>query len=221
MTSNEVYKRFTIKVNGNDTNEGVDIPRGVFVLMFHTESLRWLREKLLDDSVRLDGLDSLLITEFTIVKFKKFENSIEADLPADYARDASSYVRADKGNCKNRKLYAFEKKALGFNAIIGDDYSGPQFDYEETPFFITKNRMKVYFDDFKITKLVLNYYKKPVKLDLSGYIKEDGSNSANQDTDLSDDNIEEILNRMVLEVTGNSRDLERTQFAKDKITTEP
>lgn len=221
MTPNEIFKRFKFKYNGNDTNEGIDLLPGVFVLMFNTIALKWEIEKLQDDSIRLDDLEPLLVTEFEIDKFKKFDNSIEAELPTDFIREASSYVLADRGKCKNKKVYTFEKKALGFNSIIADDYNGPQFDYEETPFIITKNKMKIYFDDFKIRKIVLNYYKKPDKLDLAGYTKEDGSASVEQSTNLTDDNIDEILNRLVREVSGNNSDAEKVQFAQNKITLEP
>ena len=71
MKSTEIYKRFLIKVNKNDSNDGINILPSIFVLMFNSEAIRWLSETLDTDgdNIKLDTLDRLLETdvEFNLV----------------------------------------------------------------------------------------------------------------------------------------------------------
>lgn len=223
MNSKEIYKRFLLKLNKNDTNDGINILASVFVLIFNTEAVRWLGEQFNEkaDNWKLSQLDNLLEVDVNLNKVKKYDDSVEFQLPDDFYRHASSYSIVDKGNCKGLKVFNFEKKALGFNTNIADDFSGPQVEYQETPFQITKNKMKIYFDDFEIKRVYASYYKLPKLIDIAGYEHIDGSISSDIDTDLIPDQIDEILDRVVEEVTGNYQDSERLQYVKEKITTEP
>jgi hypothetical protein len=223
MTAKEIYKRFLLKINKNDTNEGINILPSLFVLNFNTEAVRWLGDKFTDDgdNWKLSHLDNLLEVDKVLNKATVYEDSVEFEFPENFYRYASSYSIVDKGNCKGQKVFNFEKTALGFNTVIADDFSGPQYDYRETPFQITQNKLRVYFDNFEIKKVHASYYRVPKQIDMAGYEKIDGSPSTDIDSDLTVEQIDEILNRMVIEVTGNYQDSERYQYAKERISTEP
>lgn len=222
MTSKEIYKRFLLKINKNDSNEGINILPSHFVLTFNSERLRWLGDKFDDnaDNWSLAHLDNLLQADKLLTKVKKFDDSVEFQLPDDFYRYASSFSIADKGECKGVKIFNFEKKPLGFNTVLADDFSSPQFEYQETPFIIVQNKLRVYFDDFEIIKVYASYYKEPAAIDMAGYERIDGTPSIDQDTDLNLEQIDEVLDRMVIEVTGNYQDAERFQYAQNKISTE-
>lgn len=223
MKSQEIYKRFLLDINKNDTNEGISILPSHFVLLFNTEAVRWLSEKLSDDAdnQKLEHINELLEVDVKLNKVKEYDDSVEFQLPEDFQWHASSYSLADRGECKGVKIFNFDKKPLGFIATLADDFSRPNFDYQETPFIISKNKMKVYLDDFTIKNVYATFYRKPKKLDLAGYEKIDGSPSVDQDTDLSDENIDEVLTRLVAKVTAQYQDAERFQLAKERIITEP
>lgn len=223
MKTPEIYKRFLLDINKNDTNEGISILPSHFVLLFNTEAVRWLSEKLRDDAdnQKIDHLNELLETDVKLNKVNEHEDSVEFQLPDDFHWYASSYSKADRGECKGVKIFNFEKKPLGFVAVLADGFSRPSFDYEETPFIISKNKIKVYFDDFKITSVVANFYRKPKPVDMAGYEHVDGTPSTDKDTDLSDENIDEVLTRLVAKVTAQYQDAERFQYAKERIVSEP
>lgn len=223
MTSKEAYKRFLLKLNKNDSNEGVNILPSHFVLMFNTERLRWFGEFFNEssDNWELSTISDFLEVDKLLTKVHTFEDSLVFAVPDNLYREASSYSLCDKGECKNIKVYNFEKKPLGFHTILADDFSGPQFDFEETPFIFEKEGMRVYFKDFTIKKVYLSYYREPLAIDIEGYEKIDGSPSTDIDTDLDDTFIDEILDRMVAEVSGQTKDGERFQFVKERISTEP
>jgi hypothetical protein len=223
MTSQEIYKRFLLKINKNDSNDGVNILPSHFILLFNTEAVRWLGEKLRKegDNIRLDQLDTMLESDVPLTLIKKFDDYSYFQLPEDFYRHASSFSVCDGDECKDVKVYHFEKKSLGFTATLADDFNRPQFDFEETPIIITKNRMKIYFDDFEIKKVFLSYYRVPTIIDIAGYTKIDGSASTDIDCDLVPDSIDEILNRAAVEVNREYKDTEGIGLRKDAITTEP
>jgi len=223
MKSLEIYKRFLLKINKNDSNDGIHVPISHFVLLFNTEAIRWLGEKLTKegDNIKLDQLDTMLEPNVELTLFKKYDDSVDFQLPSNFYRHASSFCIVDKGNCKGVKIFNFDKKSLGLTATLADDFSGPQFDFEETPIIITKNKLKIFFDDFKIKKAFLTYYRVPTAIDIAGYITIDGSSSTDIDSDLVPDSIDEILNRVAVEVNRQYQDSESVALRKDAINTEP
>lgn len=218
MKSTEIYKRFLLKINKNDSNDGINILPSLFVLMFNSEAIRWLSETLDTDgdNIKLDTLDRLLETDVELPLVKDNKDSVDFKLPDTFYRHASSFSIASKGDCKNVKIYNFEKKSLGFTATLADDFSRPQFDFEETSFLISKNLMRVYTGDFTISKVFATFYKTPNKIDIAGYLHLDDTPSTNIDSELTDENVEEIINRVATEVARQFQDGEGFTFAKER-----
>lgn len=223
MTSREIYKRFLLKINKNDSNDGVNVLPSHFVLMFNTESLAWLGTKLRDDSDnwKLDHLQELVSTDVQLPVQKTHNDSVDFTLPGDLYRYISSYSIASQDKCKGRKIFNFDKNTLNLTAVLADAMSRPSFKFEETPCIQKSGTLKVYFEDFKIDSVFLSYYRQPKPIDIAGYRKLDGSPSVDADTDLSDENIDEVLNRMAVEVLREYQDGEGFQLAKDRIASEP
>lgn len=222
VSSREIYKRFLVKANKNDRNKGVNILVGHFVLLFNTEAVLWLGNEFdkNGDNIKISRLDNLLETDVELKFFKKNKDSVEYSLPDNFYRHASSFSIADQGECKGVKIYNFEKKPMGFHTNLADDFSAPSFDFEETPCLITKNKLKIYFDDFSIKKVFATYYAIP-KIDIAGYKNIDGTPSKDVDTNLSLDNIDQILNRVLAEINRGSKDGEGLQIAKERINSQP
>lgn len=223
MKAREIYKRFLLRINKNDTNDGVNILPSLFVLMFNTEQTRWLGQKLTKDSdnIKIDHLDGLFLSDVEIEQSEKGDGWVEFLLPKDIYRHAYSFAFVSKGNCKDVPFYYFEKKPLGFSVYLNDDSNKAHFDYEEGPMQITQGKVKAYTDNFEISKFLLSYYRVPPPIDIAGYTKIDGSESTDIDCNLSDDNIDEILTRVTIEAIREYQDTDGFQFAKDREATEP
>lgn len=222
MKSVEIYKRFLLKINRNDSNEGTNFLKSHFVILFNIESDKYVIERLNDsgDTINLDDLDSLLVPDVQLTKLTTKNNWIEFKLPDNFRRHASSYSLADKDDCTGIKLYNFDKKSLTLTSILADKFSGPSFEFEEVPFIITDNKMRIYFDSFVIKKCFSTYYKAPDKIDIEGYTDFDGNPSTNIDSSLPDVIIDDILNRMAVEVRRQSKDSEGFQFDKERVNSE-
>jgi hypothetical protein len=221
MTVQELYKRFLLMLNKNDTNEGINIAPGVFVLLYNSEMLRWLDEELKkdEDNIDVNKIEFLYQGDFPVVpsgppdKRKKF---IEFTLPVDFFQLYGSYSYADKGDCKGVIIWNWEKKPGENIAARSDENSKPSFDYQEAPFVVGADKMKIYFDDYIVKDTFINYYRTARKIDIKGYIHFDGTASVNIDPELDDDLTMEILERTVLEVTREIVDAEGFQLAKDR-----
>lgn len=223
MKAREIYKRYLLKINKNDSNDGVNILPSAFVLMFNTERYRWLGEKLTDkgDSIKLDRLDMLYLSDVEVPKAVDGAGWTEFTLPENFYRHSSSYALVNQGNCTNIPFFYFEKKTLGFSANLADDSTKAHFDYEEGPIQFTQGKVKAYTDDFTIVKFFTSYYRVPNEIDIAGYTKIDGSPSKDIDSELPDDNIDEILNRMAVEAAREFSDSDGVAVGKDRIGTEP
>lgn len=218
MKSIEIYKRFLLKINKNDSNDGVNILPSHFVLMFNSEAIKWLSDTLDKDgdNIKISTLSRLVESDVELTLVKDYKEYVDFKFPDNFYRHASSFSIASKGSCTGVKIYNFEKKPTGFVTTLADDFSKPQFDYEEAPFIITKNVMRVYTGDFTITKVFATFYKEPTKIDIAGYEHFDDTPSTDIDSELTDENIEEILDRVVTEANRQFENAEGFQYAKER-----
>lgn len=210
-------------INKNDTNEGVNILPAVFVLLFNSETQRWLNEefKKNQDSIDLNLIQQIFYPEYKLTQVNKGSDFIEYSLPDDYFQIYGSYSLADRGPCTGVRIANFEKKPANLVPILSDEDSKPSFDYQEAPFVLANNYVRIYFEnDYTITDSFLNYYRVPRKIDMEGYIGFDGKPSTNIDPELDDYNTLQILARVAAEVNRETENSEGIQYSKDRINTE-
>lgn len=218
MTSLEAYENLLLKVNRNDSNSNIEVSRGQFVNIYNEQRAKWTSEKLSKklSSDQLDELQDLLEDDVELLSDSFGQNSIYFKLPSNFYKVASSFSLAEKNGCE-RILTNWNTKSTDRSVILNDENINPSFDYEETPINITKDKLKVYFTDFKVKKVYLSYYKQPQEIDLEGYIKSDGTQSTTINPDISDANVLEIITRCAAEVMRNNQNPEGLQFQKDRI----
>lgn len=218
MTSLEAYQLLLEKVNRNDTNSNIHIPRGKFVVLYNQQRLKWLQNKLVEykDSQNLDYLDELLEddTELDFIKIK--HNSAIFKLPDDFFEFSSSFSLCTKGDCTGRVLTNWEIKSSDKRVILQDENHNPSFEYEETFVIPTSGNLSVYFSDFTVDRCFLTYYRTPGKIDIEGYIDINRNPSKNIDPDIPDDMVDQILDYCYMEIMRSNKDVEGFQLAKDK-----
>mgnify|MGYP000538294917 CR=1 FL=1 len=128
-----------------------------------------------------------------------------------------SYMIADKEECKDRILYCNKDlvKHSDINTLLQNDNYKPSFEYQETICDISSDEIHYYTDGtFTPKKVYLSYIRYPKEIDISGYIKLDGSNSTNQDCELEDYLEEELLDLAVQSlsmITDNEKSVQYTQ----------
>jgi hypothetical protein len=111
-----------------------------------------------------------------------------------------SYVLADKGRCKDRKIWINKDLAKhgDISLLLNNTHYKPSFEYQETFNFLSSDEISVFTDGtFTPTKIYISYMRYPVYIDKAGYIKFDGTPSVDQDCELETYLEDELLDLTV------------------------
>jgi hypothetical protein len=122
------------------------------------------------------------------------------DLDPKYMFYIDSYVLADKGRCKDRKIWINRDLAKhgDLQFILNNDHYKPSFEYQETFNFLSSDEISIFTDGtFTPTKICISYMRYPVYIDKAGYTKFDGSASEDQDCELETYLEDELLDLTV------------------------
>jgi len=195
ITPLEVYKEFLLRVNKNDTNKNINVPRGEFVLLFNEQVLLWLDNYITDNlgTDIIEDIAEMYEPDKELTQLADQETFTSFNLPVYFFKKASVYLTATKGECSGVVMVAWDFKPKNKNFTIQNANLVPSFEYQETNYSLAGNTLILYKSDFTIDKAYLSYYRKPAQLDIEGYKRLDGSQSANSSTDL--DNAQIALGR--------------------------
>jgi hypothetical protein len=122
------------------------------------------------------------------------------DLDPKYMFYIDSYVLADKGKCKDRKIWINRDLAKhgDLQFILNNDHYKPSFEYQETFNFLSSDEISIFTDGtFVPNKICISYMRYPVYIDKEGYVKFDGTPSVNQDCELETYLEDELLDLTV------------------------
>ncbi|XAI97413.1 hypothetical protein [Leptolyngbya phage Lbo-JY46] len=218
MTSVELYKKFLLKLNKNDTNTKIKIPKGEFVLIFNEQKRTWLHNALKDliSSDEITELEDILVIDKELVTSKQTEKKDYFKLPERFFRYQSSYSIAKKDDCV-KLLYNFPLKPKNIVALLQNSNTEPDFLFEQTLTELSEGNLVVHKKDFEIEKQFLTYYREPIDIDLEGYIRIDGTPSTNINPDIGKDTLDKILNLCVLEATISYENAESFQMSAQRI----
>lgn len=145
-----------------------------------------------------------------------------ADVTPAYMFYVDSYIVADKGRCKNRKIWINRDLAShgDLQFLLNNDHYKPSFEYQETFNFISSDEIAVFTDGtFTPTKLFLSYVRYPKYIDKAGYIKFDGTPSADQDCELKNYLEDELLDLAVQNLAMYTENASAVQSAQFRIQT--
>jgi hypothetical protein len=98
-----------------------------------------------------------------------------------------SYVLADKGRCKDRKIWINRDLAKhgDLQFILNNTHYKPSFEYQETFNFLSSDEISIFTDGtFTPSKIYISYMRYPQYINKEGYIMLDGEPSYNQDCEL-------------------------------------
>jgi len=156
---------------------------------------------------RYEDLQSLVVNyingELPLVIKNKELNQWTAyihNLSPKYMFYIDSYVLADKGRCKDRKIWINRDLAKhgDLQFILNNDHYKPSFEYQETFNFISSDEISIFTDGtFTPSNIYVSYMRYPVYIDKSGYVKFDGTPSTDQDCELETYLEDELLDLTV------------------------
>lgn len=221
MIVEEAYLKFIQKVNKNFTNDNISVDRGRFVLLYNeaqNKFVEWVLEKRNEDDIR--EIQKLLVFEKKLKEGGKFKEHQSFTTPSDSFGFVNVKAYASNKKCTNKKIFLYEVKGENIEEVLMDAFNKPSFEFREAPYTIGGDAINIYTADFTITNTLLNYYRKPLQIDLIGYTKIDNTQSKSIDPEFSDDIVDRILSIATKDFNINTENLQRFQVDKDRISSE-
>ena len=135
---------------------------------------------------------------------------------------ADSYILADKGRCKNRKIAINQDLAKhgDVQILLNNVHYKPSFEYQETFNLIASDEISIFTDGtFTPSNLYLSYVRYPLYIDKAGYIKLDGTPSTDQDCELKSYLEDELVDLTVQNLAMYTENVAAVQSAQARIQT--
>jgi len=161
------------KVDGISTNTGL----GLDSFKKRYEDLQRLTVTYDDGKLPLTLADPII---------NRWAASLEKLKPA-YMMYEDSYVIADKGRCKDRKIWINKDLARhgDLQYLLNNNHYKPSFEYQETFNWISSDEISIFTDGtFTPKDIYIMYLRYPIYIDHEGYVKFDGTDSTNVDCEL-------------------------------------
>lgn len=133
-----------------------------------------------------------------------------------------SYILADKGRCKDRKIWINKEltKHGDLTLLLTNDHYKPSFEYQETFNFISSDEISIFTDGtFTPSQIYISYMRYPVYIDKVGYIRFDGTPSIDQDCELETYLEDELLDLTVENLAMYTENASAVQSAQLRIQT--
>jgi hypothetical protein len=228
------------RLNKLSTNEHQQIQLEDKILALNEAQIKLIKQKVdgfstlsglgLDSfKKRYEDLQSLVVTynnQPLPLKIKNKElNQWYAKLDVldpKYMFYIDSYILADKGRCKNRKIWINRDLAKhgDLQFILNNDHYKPSFEYQETFNFLSSDEINVFTDGtFTPTEVYISYMRYPVYIDKEGYIKFDGTPSVDQDCELETYLEDELLDLTVQNLAMYTENQAAVQSSQMRIQT--
>jgi len=133
-----------------------------------------------------------------------------------------AYVLADKGVCKDRKIWINRDLAKhgDLQFILNNTHYKPSFEYQETFNFLSTDEISIFTDGtFTPSKIYISYMRYPVYINKEGYVMLDGQPSFDQDCELELYLEDELLDLTVQNLAMYTENAAAVQSAQFRIQT--
>jgi hypothetical protein len=144
------------------------------------------------------------------------------ELVPKYMFYLDSYILADKGRCKNRKIWINRDLAKhgDIQFILNNTHYKPSFEYQETFNVLSSDEISIFTDGtFTPSNINIMYMRYPQYINKEGYIQLDGLPSTNQDCELETYLEDELLDLTVQNLAMYTENASAAQSAQYRIQT--
>mgnify|MGYP003624240918 CR=1 FL=1 len=228
------------RLNKLSTNDHQKIQVEDKILALNEAQLKLIKQKVDGFSVpnrlgmdsfkkRYEDLQNLIIDyenqPLTLKEANTEINKWDADirlLEPKYMFYVDSYVIADKGDCKDRKIWINKdlSKHGDLSLLLNSDHYKPSFEYQETINSLSSNVISIYTDGtFTPKTLNVMYMRYPVYINKEGYVMFNGKPSSNKDCELHEYLEDELLDLTVQNLAMYTENTSAMQSAQFRIQT--
>jgi len=228
------------KLNKLSTNEHQQIQLEDKILALNEAQIKLIKQKVDGQSTnsglgldafkkRYEDLQSLVVT-YNKQPLDLFVKNAELNqwaanihlLTPKYMFYIDSYVLADKGRCKDRKIWINRELAKhgDLQFCLNNVHYRPSFEYQETFNFLSSDEISIFTDgEFIPTKIYISYMRYPQYINKDGYIMLDGLPSFDQDCELETYLEDELLDLTVQNLAMYTENQSAVQSATYRIQT--
>jgi len=221
-----------LKLNKIATNDHQSIPLEDKIIALNEAQVQLIKQKLNPNNIYKLGFDAfkkryddlqVLISESDVTltddktKTNRFSGDISQMNPT-YMFYVDGFILANKGSCVDVPLHLILTKHADLFTLLSNTNTSPSFEYQETLLTISNNRAEVYTDgEFIPSVLTIKYIRYPKKIDASGYIHFDESESVDQDCELPEYLKDELVDLAVKELAMSTENHNAVQYSQDRI----
>jgi len=228
------------RLNKLSTNDHQQIQLEDKILALNEAQIKLIKQKVDGQSTisglgldafkkRYEDLQSLVIgynnQPLTLTLSNKELNQWAANihlLEPKYMFYVDSYVLADKGRCKDRKIWINRDlaKHSDLQFCLNNVHYKPSFEYQETFNFISSDEISIFTDGTFTPKTInIMYMRYPQYINKEGYIMLDGSPSFDQDCELETYLEDELLDLTVQNLAMYTENMSAVQTSQMRIAT--
>lgn len=222
MTSQDAYTNFLLLANKLNSNDNVQIDIGRFVLLYNKWALIWLEQSVRKTKAtqKIDEVQYLVRKDVPLVVDSIFDTHVRFKLPNDWFDHIGGYAVVHTDTCSNIQINAAQVKNDNQRLILFDENWRPDLEFEWLPITIGDGTLQVFFRDFVVDQMFIDYFKYPNDIDIAGYLKPDGTASITVDPLLDDIYVNEIIDLVVADVSRIYQNNEKLQPDLNRITTQ-
>jgi hypothetical protein len=228
------------RLNKLSTNEHQQIQLEDKILALNEAQIKLIKQKIDGISVvsglgqdsfkkRYEDLQSLVIAyndgvlPLTLADpiLNRWSAKIHTLVP-EYMFYVDSYILADKGRCKDRKIWINRDLAKhgDLQFIVNNTHYKPSFEYQETFNWLSSDEISIFTDGtFTPSNIYIMYMRYPKYVNKTGYIMLDGNPSFDQDCELETYLEDELLDLTVQNLAMYTENASAVQSAQFRIQT--
>lgn len=218
MKISEAYLQFINQVNRNLTNNNISVDKPRFIMLYQDVErryLEWILEKRNEDAIRY--VSPLLIPYKSLQKVGSKKEYDEFKLPTNFFDLSNLHISAGQSSCGDIRLKSWEVKSEDVEEKYHDKFNEPSLKARETFYHTAEGNILVYKKGFSIQDALLTYYRYPRQVDISGYIKSDGTQSQDIDPELDDKVVGRIILAMAKEFSAINKDGNQYQIDSNRL----
>ena len=224
MTNNLIQIKFKERLNKLSSMDYYNIECWQVQEAFNKAQIEWVRRMLHgynqekenpEQSINMIDNLQILLTEQDFVAMNQKSLFYESEnLNEDYLAFVRVSATAQKGCCSNRNLTVYLGEEANAQAVLGDNYKAPNFDWAETFCTVMGNKIRIYTNnDFELSDAKITYYRKPRNIAFAycANIDTGGTYVADETCELKDDIVETIIDEAVSILAGDIADFNNSQ----------
>ena len=202
-TIEQVKERYLVKAEQNGTNDGIAVDNYRFSLLFNEAQNKFLTLHLQNrgvDDVRY--IQKFLVLDKNISYSSILQNKYNFKLPEDYFDLADVRAKAEKEKCK-AIIHLQEIQTENLTDLLQDEFYKPSFEWRESLYTVNSDLLSVYVDNFKVSEILLNYYRYPNQIRLINEQDPESIFNENFSVEWDDKSLDDIISLMVFNLDIN------------------